>query len=245
MKQIRVDWHIHTTLSPCCSLLMDPLTILERSKRRGLDVIGITDHNSTLQARQMKMEFCGSNLMILTGAEVTTREEIHCLAFFDDIVALDEFQVYLDEHLISIPNNPIFFGDQVVVDFQGNIVYEEKRLLISALDQSLEEVGEFVHYHGGIFIPAHINRPSFSLLSQLGIIPMNMKADAVEWVPGCKGGLGCEDEPVLNSFPIVYSSDAHCPEDIGQRFTGLQVENPGFRDIKEGLKMLLNSRNSG
>ena len=76
----------------------------------------------------------------------------------------------------------------------------------------------------------------------LGIIPMNLEADALEWVPGCKGGLGCEDEPGLNSFPIVYSSDAHSPDDIGQRYASLEVDNLCFRDIKEGLKMLLNTR---
>ena len=87
---INVDWHIHTTLSPCGDLSMDPLTVLQKAHQQGLRVIGITDHNSTRQGRLMKSEFSDNHLMILVGAEVTTREEIHCLAFFDDLVALDE-----------------------------------------------------------------------------------------------------------------------------------------------------------
>jgi hypothetical protein len=170
MEQVRVDWHIHTTLSPCGSLLMDPLTILQKAQEMDLQVIGITDHNSTRQGRRIKSDFPESSLMILTGAEVTTREEIHCLAFFDDNIALDEFQTYLDFHLPFIPNDTDYFGDQVVVNSKGRIVYQENRLLISALDQSLEEVAEFVTSRGGIFIPAHINRPCFTSQTTIAII---------------------------------------------------------------------------
>lgn len=239
MKPVRVDWHIHTTLSPCGSLSMDPVTILTQAIRKELQVIGITDHNSTRQGRLMKQEFAGSSLMILTGAEVTTREEIHCLAFFDGIHALDEFQNYLDYHLPKISNNPVYFGDQVVVDVSGRIVYEEKNLLISALDQTLEQVAEFVSGRGGIFIPAHINRPSFSLLSQLGMVPDDLTADALEWVPGCTGGQYGSDGPEQLSLPVVYSSDAHNPEDIGSRFTDLEIFEWSFRGIKEGLTRLM------
>ncbi len=220
---------------------MDPHTILEKAELKGLQVIGITDHNSTLQGRLMKSGNPGGNLFILTGAEVTTREEIHCLAFFDDNDALDAFQEYLDSHLQVIPNNPSYFGDQVVVDAEGRIVYEEDRLLIAALDQSLEEVADFVTGISGIFIPAHINRPSYSLLSQLGMIPASLKADALEWVPDCKGGLDCEGSAVFQSFPIVFSSDAHQPENIGVRFTELNINELSFKGIKEGLTQLKNS----
>ncbi len=235
MEMINVDWHIHTTLSPCGDLSMDPLTVLQKAHQQGLRVIGITDHNSTRQGRLMKSEFSDNHLMILVGAEVTTREEIHCLAFFDDLVALDEFQIYLDRHLPAIDNNPVFFGDQVVVDASGNIVFEEKRLLISALDQSLQQVASFVAERGGIFIPAHINRPSYSLLSQLGIIPDKLIADALEWVPGYKAGPEYSDISGMSSFPIVFSSDAHRPDEIGSKYTSMEIDELTFRGVKQGL----------
>jgi len=239
MERVRVDWHIHTTLSPCGSLAMDPLTILERAKQKGLQVIGITDHNSTRQAKIIKEEYTEEIPLILTGAEVTTREEIHCLVFFDGFVALDEFQSYLDAHLPAIPNRPDYFGDQVVVNSKGEIIFEEEKLLISALDQSLEQVEKFVSERGGIFIPAHINRPSYSLLSQLGMIPSNLKADALEWIPAFRGGLDCESDPAFHSFPLVCSSDAHYPDDIGCRYTELEVEGWSFDNIKSGLSRLM------
>lgn len=238
MKKVRIDWHIHTTLSPCGSLQMDPWTILDRAGQRKLQVIGITDHNSTRQGRLMKSEYQECNIMILTGAEVTTREEIHCLAFFDELNALDKFQEYLDLHLPAIPNNALYFGDQVVVNSCGNIVYEEDVLLISALDQSFEQVGDFVRKHDGIFIPAHINRPAFSLLSQLGMIPSDLQADALEWVKGCPGGLPCDWNSISGSMPVVFSSDAHLPEEIGMRYTEMEFEEWSFQGIKSGLTKL-------
>ncbi len=242
MERVRVDWHIHTTLSPCGSLEMDPLTILGKARQKGIQVIGITDHNSTLQARQIIRDFPGSDPMVLAGAEVTTQEEIHCLVFFDDLVVLDEFQQFLDAHLPSITNRPEFFGDQVVVDKFGRIVYEENRLLISALDQSLDSVIEFASSNGGIVIPAHINRPGFSLLSQLGMIPRGLKVDAVEWVPDCKGGIVLEKPDALDSLSVVFSSDAHYLNEIGIRFTELDIPDRSFGSIRRGIKQIQNHK---
>jgi len=242
MEQVKVDWHIHTTLSPCASLSMDPLTIFGQAKSKNIQVIGITDHNSTRQARMIKTGFCSGNLLVLAGAEVTTREEIHCLAFFDELEALDAFQNFLDLHLPWITNNPEYFGDQVVVDSNGNIVYEEERLLISALDQSLEQVERFVTDHCGIFIPAHINRPYHGLLSQLGMIPASLRADALEWLPDCRCGLEYKSVGKAGAFPLVYSSDAHRPEEIGVRFTELNLEEKSFAGIRQGLLKLRISR---
>ena len=47
---IRADLHIHTVLSPCGDLEMSPENILHFAQIQGLNMIGITDHNSTRQA---------------------------------------------------------------------------------------------------------------------------------------------------------------------------------------------------
>jgi hypothetical protein len=236
MNLVRVDWHIHTTLSPCGSLAMDAGTILQKARERGLDVIGITDHNSTRQGRLIKTENPGNGPVILTGAEVTTREEIHCLAFFDDFLTLDEFQEYLDRHLPGIKNNPDYFGDQVVVNRKGEIVYQEDKLLISALDRSLNEVAGFVGELGGIFIPAHVNRPSYSILSQLGFIPEGLRADALEWVPEPGGDTGLCQRIQSSGYQAVYSSDAHHPSQIGQRYSELALDVATFDTIRQALR---------
>ena len=219
---------------------MDPNTILRRAREEELNVIGITDHNSTRQARLIKMEEKNSGLFILAGAEINTREEIHCLAFFDDYETLDVFQEYLDRHLPDIKNNPDYFGDQVVVDFQGNIRFEESRLLISGIDQSLADVAHCVRELGGMFIPAHVNRKSYSLLSQLGFIPDDLKAEALEWCPDSALNVMELAARKASKFTEICSSDAHYPSHIGQRYTEMEVEEVTFEGLRAALQSGIN-----
>lgn len=80
MKEYRVDLHLHTCLSPCGSLEMSPQRIVETALERGLDAIAVTDHNSTLQCPEIQALGEERGLMVFAGAEVTTREEAHCVA---------------------------------------------------------------------------------------------------------------------------------------------------------------------
>lgn len=140
MKTRYADLHIHTVLSPCGDLEMSPANILRTARQKGLDIIGITDHNSTREAKIIRDAAENTGLFVLAGAEVTTREEVHCLAFFEEDGQLTDFQTYLDTYLPDIPNNPEKFGYQVVADIQDNIIYEEPKLLISAITPGLEEI---------------------------------------------------------------------------------------------------------
>lgn len=84
MKEFRVDLHLHTCLSPCGSLEMSPQRIVETALERGLDAIAVTDHNSTLQCPEIQALGKERGLTVFAGAEVTTREEAHCVALFAD-----------------------------------------------------------------------------------------------------------------------------------------------------------------
>jgi len=116
MKLFRADLHIHTLLSPCGELSMSPVNIINMAIRKKLDIIGISDHNTTRQSSLVRMLAEKKGLFVLRGAEITTREEVHCLAFFEDNDTILRFQELLDEHLPNIPNNPLLFGDQIAVD---------------------------------------------------------------------------------------------------------------------------------
>ena len=158
---IRADLHIHTVLSPCGDLEMSPENILHFAQIQGLNMIGITDHNSTRQAPIIRDYGKTKGIFVLTGAEICSKEEVHALTFFETDEQLTIFQHYLDVHLPDIPNDPEKFGFQVVVDPEEQIIYEEPKLLISALNQSLEEIAHKVRQLDGIFIPAHIDKPCF------------------------------------------------------------------------------------
>ncbi len=234
MRDFRADLHIHTLLSPCGDLSMSPAKIVSEAARKGIDIIGITDHNSTRHCRLVSRLAANSGIFTLMGAEVTTQEEVHCLAFFEDD-KLDLLQDFLDSRLPDIKNDPLIFGDQVVIDEDEMIVYVEERLLISATKASLEEVGSFVHSNGGIFIPAHIDRMRNSIYSQLGFLPAGLQADALEVSRRTSPRGFVNSHPGTDAFSITTGSDAHFPEDIGKAFTLLTIEKASFDEIRMAL----------
>jgi PHP family Zn ribbon phosphoesterase len=235
MKKFRADLHIHTVLSPCGDLEMSPDVIISRAKEMHLDIIGIVDHNSTRQCGVIRQMGQSEGIFILTGAEVTTKEEVHCLAFFETDEQLNCFQVFLDEHLPDIKNDIKRFGHQIAVDAGNNIVFTEERLLISALDQTIDQVETMVHRLEGLFIPAHIDKRRFSVFEQLGFLPPDLKVDALEISPFCKQEFLTQHQE-LSKYNFVSGSDAHFPEQIGSRVTVFEMERPGFEEIRKTLK---------
>lgn len=235
MKIHRADLHIHTLLSPCGDLSMSPVNIVSAAVEKGLEIIGITDHNSTRQSGLVKKIAGEKGIFVLQGAEVTTREEVHCLAFFENQDILKAFQEYLDANLPDMRNDPLIFGDQVVVDENEDIIYIEEKLLVNATTVSIEELEKYVRENDGIFIPAHIDRMKNSIYSQLGFIPADLKADALEVsrrsTPEKFAGL----RPEITRFNIVTNSDAHFPQHIGMVWNNLQIEKISFEEIKMAL----------
>jgi PHP family Zn ribbon phosphoesterase len=236
MKEFRTDLHIHTLLSPCGDLEMSPTNIVSLAKMRGLNIIGITDHNSTKQCEIVWKLAQNSDLIVIPGCEVTSREEVHCLSLFEDFDALEVFQNYLDQHLTIVPNNTDLFGYQLVVDEKDNILEEIENYLGTSLDVSIEEVERKVHELSGIFIPAHIDRPRNSLFSQLGFIPTELKIDALQISKLAEEKNIREKYRINPEITLVKFSDTHFPGDLGKTYTIFEMEEPTFSEIRKALK---------
>lgn len=101
---IRADLHMYTVLSPCGDLEMSPENILHFAQVQGLNMIGITDHNSTRQAPIIRDYGKTKDIFVLT-AEICSKE-VHALIFFETDEQLTIFRHYLDVHLPDIPNDP-------------------------------------------------------------------------------------------------------------------------------------------
>ena len=231
----KADLHIHTLLSPCGDLDMTPSEIVRLAKERGLDIIGITDHNTTKHGRLAREYGRQAGIYVLTGVEITTKEEAHCLAFFDSDEDLDTFENYLQENLPDIPNDTDKFGYQVQIDKEENIIYEEPKLLLSAIDKTVEEIAGKVHALNGLFIPAHIDRPKFSIPSQLGFIPFDLDIDAVEISHNTNREDYLSKNKYLKQKTFIQSSDAHYPDRIGSAHCYFNIENFSFEEIKWAL----------
>lgn len=240
MKQFRADLHIHTLLSPCAGLEMTPQNIIEKAKTAGLDIIGITDHNSTKHALLVKSMAEKQGLFVLPGAEVTTREEVHCLAFFEKEDQLAEFQQFIDSNITEIPNNEDYFGYQPVIDEHENILEMIPNYLPAALKTGISKVQEKVEALNGIFIPAHIDRSVNGILSQLGFIPAGLKFDALG-VLNTSVQKDVEKQYVLqNKITFIRNSDAHYLNQIGEIWSVFNMEQISFRE----MKMALNQRSN-
>ena len=233
----RADLHIHTVLSPCGSLEMSPKRIVDEALAKGLSIIAITDHNSTMQCKAVMEIGQERGLWVIGGAEINTREEIHCLTLFENLEMLEQFQEYMDKYLPNIPNNPDKFGHQVWVNSEEEIEGIEERLLLSALEQSIDEVEQKVHSLGGLFIPAHVDKQMYSVFANLGFIPPSLKCDAIEVSANVKQNF-IETNRIKDKYHIITSSDAHYPEQIGTNSTILKMENTTFDELRKSLNYL-------
>ncbi|GAB6273713.1 MAG: PHP domain-containing protein [Peptococcaceae bacterium] len=235
MKGFFCDFHIHSTLSPCASLEMSPQNIIKKAKEAGLDIIAITDHNmveNTIYVHELGRKL---GLTVLFGMELQTWEEIHLLVLFDNYKTALDFQREIYEFLPAVKNDPVYFGDQVVVDENDNIVRVEEKLLLNSVRISLDEAVSRVKLKEGLVIPSHIDSQTYSIISQLGYVPENLSFDALEV---CDKQKIREFLPFINQkdLPLVTFSDAHYLIDIGKRRTVFYLEEPSFEEVVKALK---------
>lgn len=236
MKIYRCDLHIHSTLSPCASLEMSPKNIIINAQKAGLDIIAITDHNMVengIYARELAKK---TETTVLFGMELQTEEEIHLLVIFDDYETASSFQKIIYNLLPDIENDTSYFGDQVVVDCDDNIVRFEKRLLLNSAQISLSESVLLAKQMGALVISSHVDSQNFSIISQLGYVPEDLPLDALEIRN--KDNIPDVMPFIMNkNLPFVTFSDAHYIEDIGKRATTLSLNEPNIGEITRALRI--------
>ncbi len=173
LKNFKADLHIHSCLSPCSDWDMSPKKIVHKSLEQHLDLIAICDHNTAENAAAALREGTRQGIAVLPGMEICSREEVHLVALFNNIEDTLKMQEYVYAHLPG-KNQPEVFGHQVVADEHDQVLGENPRLLIGATQLSLLDIVEKVHHLGGICISSHVDRPSYSLIGQLGFIPEDL-----------------------------------------------------------------------
>lgn len=238
--------HIHSALSACGEDIMSPRLILEQAVQKKIQLISITDHNAIQHSMTACLKSINLPIRVIPGVELTTREEVHLLAYFPTIDTLVKMEKIIDDHLVKGKNNARLFGYQLHYDDNGEILEIDNRLRHSALNIGLDELIKVIHEMQGIAIPAHIDKNRFSLLSQLGFLDPMSKFDGVEvskfkWR---KSGFALGDAYL--GFPVIAGSDSHSLEDIGQFF--LEDDKEGIKDfftLKKFLRNVMNEGHSG
>ncbi len=209
MKTLTYDLHLHSCLSPCGDNDMTPANIAGMTKVIGLDLIALTDHNSCKNCPAIAVAAREYGLLFLPGMELTTSEEVHVLCYFASLDAAMDFDRYVSNHLPDLPNKPLLFGDQLIYNEQDQISGSEDRLLISATDIPFDSVYDLVNQYDGIMVPAHINKPTTSLLGNLGFIPKNSKFTCAEVKRETDWTELQQKYPYLTNCNHLCSSDAH------------------------------------
>ena len=213
---------------------MSPKKIVEKSLERQLDLIAICDHNTAENAAAALREGTRQGLAVLPGMEICSREEVHLVTLFKKIEGALKMQEFIYAHLPG-KNQPEVFGHQVVADEHDQVLGENPRLLIGATQLSLLEIVEKAHHLGGICISSHVDRPSYSLIGQLGFIPEDLHLDAVEVSYRVPLDKALTEVPGIKNYPCVTSSDAHFLSDIGQTWTEFILAAPTLQEIRMAL----------
>jgi len=201
---------------------------------KGLDIIGICDHNSVENVVCAKKVGEKERLAVIGGIEVTSQEEVHILALFEKDNDLFELANLVYENLPGI-NDERLFGEQIVVNEDDEVLSFNKRLLIGATVIPLHEIVDRIHSLSGLAIASHIDRESFSIISQLGFIPDGLELDGLEVSPRLSLKKAQLEFGEAFDFPLVTFSDAHSLEDVGKSFTCLLIEEANIEEIRKAL----------
>lgn len=236
LRLFKTDLHIHTCLSPCAELEMTPKAIVRQAKIKGLDIIGISDHNSAENVIATKNIGEKDGLVVIGGMEVTSREEVHILAFFATDEQLLKFQDIVYDNLMPGINHPEVFGEQVVVNEIDEIKGFNQRLLIGATRLSISELVDKIHLFEGIAVASHVDREGFGIIRQLGFVPVDLMLDGLEVSGRVSDNDACERFSAKNRFPIIRGSDSHELKDIGNCMTNFLMNEPSFEEIQMALK---------
>jgi hypothetical protein len=239
LPTIRADFHVHTVLSPCADTEMIPPLIVQEAVQNGIDLIAITDHNSSGNIEAVQRAARGTNLHVLPGVELQTSEEVHVLCIFDELDQVYMLQKQIDAALPNQENNIDFFGEQFLVDETGDFISREDRLLLTSTELSLHEAWQITNSLGGIFIPAHVNRKAFGLFQMLGFVPPETPIEVLEISPQISLEEARTRHPSLWNFAVTQNGDAHFLEDI----KGLNRLTLQSLTIKEIRLAFLNSEN--
>lgn len=229
MPKLRYDLHIHSCLSPCGEEEMTPNNIIGMAQLLELDAIAVADHNTAKNLPAVAALGKANGILVIPAIEVTTAEEVHVLSLFPSVEAALEMDQILYDALPAIMNRPDIFGRQLWMDEEDTVLGETDKLLINATSLSIEKVFAKVKELGGVPVPAHIDKSSYSVIANLGFIPPELEAVTVEVKnPPCAAA---------KPYRVITDSDAHALEIMAEHDAGeLEVAEVSVAAVLDALR---------
>lgn len=227
----RYDLHNHSCLSPCGDNDMTPYNLVNMAKLLDLDVIALTDHNTCLNCPAAMKVGEEIGMTVVPGMELCTAEEIHVVCLFPDLDNALAFSAYVRERIPPVKNREDIFGEQRIMDDRDNVIGKEELLLTTASGIGIYEVPSLVKSYGGCAFPAHIDRSSYSVISNLGGIDLSMGFTAAELTDKADVNDYLEKYPDLKKMKLFFNSDAHYLENMNMNPKHVETENLTAADI--------------
>ena len=235
--EFRADFHIHTCLSACAEVEMIPPLIVDEALHKGLHIIAVTDHNAVGNVGAVIEAAAGTGLWVLPGMELQCQEEVDALCLFDTLEQAQAWEMQVRAVMLPFSHDAERFGPQYRVDAEGDLVAEDDSFYQGPAQISLEDAAHAVHALGGLFIPAHIERPMKGLLGVLGLWPPDLEADAAEVSPNLRPSAARKRFRLPPELPLITSSDAHWLDGIGSVMTIFVLEgDPSITELRLALR---------
>lgn len=236
MIHLSYDLHIHSCLSPCGDNDMTPANIAGMAAVKGLDLIALTDHNTSRNCAPFLKMADTYGVIALPGMELCTDEDVHVVCLFPDLYAAMDFDRYVYDRMMKIKNKEHIFGEQLLYNEKDEIIGKEPHLLVVNTSIDFEDVYDLTEERGGVMIPAHIDKSANSLISNLGFVPPDSRFTCAEVKNLSKLAELKKTNPYLDNCRIISSSDAHYLEDINEPEHTIQVKSRAISDIIQALK---------
>lgn len=234
--KVYYDLHIHSCLSPCGSDDMTPNNLVNMAALAGLQVIAVADHNTTKNVPAAVAVGEKVGVLVVPAMELTTKEDIHVLCLFPDEGSAEAFRQYVYLRLPQRKNRPKAFGHQYVMDHRDEIMEEEPQLLAFGSSIGIYETGALVDSFGGLAIPAHIDRASYSLIGVMGLVDSAMGFTVYETTRDCDTDALREKYRISGGF--IANSDAHDLTAIPDAQRSLEVDAMTPEAVIAALKRL-------
>ncbi len=245
MNRYYYDFHIHSCLSPCADNDMTPNNIAGMGALAGLNIMALTDHNSSRNCPAFFAAAKKNGIIPIAGMELTTAEDIHVVCLFERLDDALRFNDEVDRRRIRFKNRTDIFGDQLLTDENDEVIGVEEDLLPNATQITVEDVPALVEAFNGIAFPAHIDRDANGIVTVLGVFPEDSGFRLAELHDAEKAEEYRARFPVLQGMRMLSGSDAHFLWDIrdGQNYFDLDdepysgdlVRRRLFEVLKEGL----------
>jgi hypothetical protein len=214
---------------------MSPRKIIEQARKQGVELIAICDHNSAENVPAVIKAAEVAGIPVLPGMEICTSEEIHLLAIFDNLETVQQMQALVYRNLDG-RNDPDIFGMQVIANELDEVIGFQDKLLIGATNLTVKSVVDEVHRLRGAAIASHVDRESYSVISQLGFIPETLSFDALELSRHIRTEDARKRFAGSRKWPFIRNSDAHFLEDIGLNTCEYLLERPTLSEICKSLR---------